>query len=253
MTDVLPRTTGLDIDGISYRYTLDKNIEDAATVYIRNQHATGEGYIYERNDVWDGLPGNTKVGYDPLPSLNASLFGEGEIGVDGSGTISDVSIYYNYSYDTCINPLSSPTCPGYLDALYQYLLDNGLLNGNIDDPYYNEWVQAQLEQETTVEEDVFSNEEEIEEESKELDIEAALSVSGAAEKITNTEQQERILAQLAAIRKLDIYYSKEISGGVYEDSIKLLDSKIIDNKKALNNLINDSKHREIIRSQYGRE
>jgi len=254
MTEVLPRTTGLDINGISYRYTLDKNIEDAATVFIRNLHSKEEGYIYERRDIWDNLPGNTKVGYDPLPSVNASLFGKGEIGVEGNGTLSDVSIYYNYSYDTCINPLSSPTCPNYLDALYQYLLDNGLLDNNINDPYYNEWIQAQLNQEITIEQDDnIKEEEQQKEDTKELDIEAALSVSGAAEKIANTAQQEQMLKQLADIYKLDNYYNKDLEGGSYQETLELSDSKISDNKRALNSLINDSVHRNIVRSQYDRD
>ena len=253
MTDIIPSTTGLDINGVAYRYTIDKSIEDAATVYIRNQHLSEEGFVYERNDVWDGLPGNTKVGYDPIPYINSAVFGNGEIGVEGAGVLSDVQVYYSYSYNLCTNPLAFPYCPGYLEALHKYLLDNGLLSGDIDDPYYDEWVRAQLEREPILEETQSTEVLEDEEIVEELDIEAALSVSGAAEKIADVAQQEQMLRQLASINKLDNYYTKELVGGNYVDAVQLADAEIQDNRRALNNLINDSIHRDMIRSQYDRD
>lgn len=251
MTEVLPYTTGLNIDGVTYRYSIDKQPEDDATVYIRNPDTEVEGYVYEREDVWDGLPGNTKVGYDPLIATTASRFGDGEIGIDGVGTLSDVSIFYHYSYDTCTVPLTSPSCPGYLDALYKYLLDNGLLDGsNKDDPYYNEWVQAQLNLEAEVEEQEFSEAPEEDESRDEVDMEAALSISGAAEKIADVAMQEQMLQSLANMAALNPYYEVAIDGGVYEETIQLEDAEIQDNRRALRSLASDSLHREMVKSQY---
>lgn len=249
MTDILPYSTGLTIDGVAYRYTLDKNLEDETTVFIRNHNLSDDGYIYERRDVWDGLPGNTKVGFDPLLPTPSNRFGDGEIGVEGPGSLSDVSIYYHYSYDTCTIPLSSPSCPGYLEALYQYLLDNGLL-GNTDDPYYNEWVQAQLNLETSLEETPSQTEQQEEEENLEVSLEDALSVAGAAEKIADVAQQEQMLQALANVVALTSYYTITIDGGTYTDTIQIQDAEIEDNRKALRSLASDSLHREMVKSQY---
>jgi hypothetical protein len=252
MDSVLPDQGGLTINGIFHRYTINKDPNSDATVYLRNENALGEGYVYERNDVWDGLPGNTKVGYDPVLPIPREAMGQGKIGIDGDGTLSNVTVLYNYKYDTCYNPITDPSCPGYFASLYKYLLDNNLLNTNTDDPYYNEWVQAQLDREypigeTEEEKKEAKEEEEVEEE---LDIEAALSVSGAAEEIADVAQQEAMLKALAALPKLDSYYSVAIQGGSYEETIKLKDAEIPDNTRALRNLASGETHRDMVRSQY---
>ena len=252
MGDVLPPQAGLAVNGVLRRYTIQKDPNSDATVYVRNENALGEGYSYESNDVWDGLPGNTLVRYDPVLPIPREALGDGEIGVDGDGTLSNVTVIYNYKYDTCYNPITDPSCPGYLDALYKYLFDNGLLNReNIEDPYYNEWVQAQLEREYPLgkeeEEKEIKEEEEPEEE---LDIEAALSIGGAAEEIADVAQQEAMLKALAALPKLDSYYSVVIQGGTYEETLTLEDSEIPDNMNVLRSLASDQIHNDMVRLQY---
>ena len=253
MDSVLPPGAGLTVNGILHRYTIEKDPAGNATVYIRNENALGEGYVYNHEDVWDGYPGSTISGYEPLLPIPREAMGQGEIGVVGEGTLSDVNIVYNYVYDTCYNPITDPSCPGYFDALYKYLLDNGLLNGNeIEDPYYNEWVQAQLDREYSLGEEVKSEKETKEEEDPEgeLDIEAALSISGAAEEIADVAQQEAMLKALAALPKLDSYYEVVIQGGTYEETVKLQDSEIPDNTRALRNLASDQTHKDMVRLQY---
>lgn len=252
MGDVLPPQAGLEVNGVLRRYTIQKDPNSDATVYLRNDNALGDGYSYESNDVWDGLPGNTMVKYDPVLPIPRAALGDGEIGVDGDGTLSDVTVIYNYKYDTCYNPITDPSCPGYLDALYKYLLDNGLWNtNNIEDPYYNEWVQAQLEREYPLGEEVEEKEQKKEEEQEEeLDIEAALSVSGAAEEIADVAQQEAMLKALAALPKLDSYYSVTIQGGTYEETVKLQDAEIPDNTRAMRSLASDQTHKDMVRLQY---
>ena len=252
MGDVLPPQAGLAVNGVLRRYTIQKDPNSDATVYVRNENALGEGYSYESNDVWDGLPGNTMVRYDPVLPIPRAALGDGEIGVDGDGTLSNVTVIYNYKYDTCYNPITDPSCPGYLDALYKYLFDNGLLNReNIEDPYYNEWVQAQLEREYPLGEEVEKKEIKEEEEPEgELDIEAALSIGGAAEEIADVAQQEAMLKALAALPKLDSYYSVVIQGGTYEETLTLEDSEIPDNTSLLRSLASDQTHNDMVRLQY---
>lgn len=254
MNDVLPPQAGLTISGVIHQYTIEKDPAADATVNIRNENAIDGGYVYELNDNWDGRPGNTKLGYELLTSpIPREYWGQGEITVDGDGQITDAYVAYDYRFDECYIPLSDPSCPGYYDALYQYLLDNGLLNGEMDmnDPYYDEWVQAQLEQETEVEEE--EPKEEVadeEDEQEEKSIEDKLAIAGAAEKISDAAQQQAMMESLANLPKFDPYYSVTIEGGTYEETIKLQDKELPDNRRALRNLASDEAHRSMVRSQY---
>jgi hypothetical protein len=235
MANVLPPEAGLMVQGVYHQYTINKNSNSNATVSITNKNLKGAGNIYERHDNWNQLPSNTKIGFDLVtPSLGTS-WGEGNIGVTGDATLSDVTIAYNYKFDPCFIPLADPSCPNFKDALYKYLLDNGLLNNEpaINDPYYDEWVQYQ--------------EEEIEEEQS---IEKALSIAGAAEKIADPMKQLAMMQQMVSAGTLDLYYSATIQGGTYKDTVQLTDNVITDNYNALRNLAQDSLHRTIVRSQY---
>lgn len=255
MQNILPPDTGLKIQGVYHRYTINKDPNSDATVSIINKNTNGKGNIYELNDNWDNIAGNTKIGFDLVtPSLGSS-WGEGSIGVDGEATLSDVTIAYNYSFDPCFVPLSDPSCPDFKNALYQYLLDNNLINNEpeITDPYYNEWVKFQLEQKAEAQELKEAKAEKEEEEEKEkISMEMALSVAGAAEKIADPMQQLNMMKQMASVGKLDIYYSSAMDGGTYEDTVQLRDGIIIDNYKALKNLSQDRAHRTMVRSQYNK-
>ena len=252
MTDVLPPQAGLTVNGVYHRYSIEKDPNAAATVTIQNEDAVDGGYVYQRVDDWTGLPGNTKVGFDPLVGeIPATKFGNGEIVVNGDGSITDATILYTYRYDTCYNPIADASCPGYESALYQYLLDNNLLNGaDVNDPFYDEYVQNVLDQETEVEEVEQTESEEPEEEKEERSLEDMLAIAGAAEEIGDVAQQAAMLAQLANIERIESYYDVTINGGVYTDSLKFEDKDIQDNRKALRNLGQQKLHRDMVRSQY---
>jgi len=253
MTKVLPPDAGLEVQGIFHKYTITKESSADATVSIVNKNANGSGNIYERHDNWNQLPSNTKIGFDVVTPSLGTRWGDGSIGVTGDATLSDVIVAYNYRFDPCFIPLSDPTCPDYESALYQYLLDNDLINNepDIDDPYYNEWVQYQLDLKAEQkEEEEAKKEKEAEEEQEDLKMERALSVAGAAEQIANPMQQLAMMQQLASTGTLDGYYGATIEGGNYEDAIELKDAEIKDNTRALRNLAQDNLHRTIVRSQY---
>ena len=83
MQNILPPDTGLKIQGVYHKYTINKDPSSDATVSVINKNANGKGNIYELNDNWDNIAGNTKIGFDLVtPSLGSS-WGEGSIGVDG--------------------------------------------------------------------------------------------------------------------------------------------------------------------------
>lgn len=246
MSNIIPEATGLQVDGVYFRYTTIKEENADLLVTIRNSDNAEVGYIYSRTDDWSGLPGNTIIGYDPLAPTLGSRWGDGEIVTEGDGSVVDASIRYHYRFDTCLDPLNDPSCPGFENALYKYLLDNDLLNKEPDfnDPYYDEWVQAQLDRETEVdEEEVKETEEEAEEEDlgKQLGAEVAL---------TDLGNQTQLLSQLNNVPQFDSYYGATISGGVYNDVLTIEDAELTDNRRALRTLANDSLHRTMIRSQY---
>jgi len=250
MNNLLPSQTGLTVEGIFHRYTLTKDATKDSTVSITNKKIGGDGYIYEYTDDWNKIPGGTKVSYDAVPSTLGNLFGDGQIKVTGDGTLSDVTILYHYKFDPCHTPLTDPSCPTFKDALYQYLLDNNLLDTpNVEDPFYNKWVQIQLEEQAEAEEQKVLEIEE-EEEKDELSMEEILSVAGAAEKIADPLQQLNMMQKIAAIGKLELYYGAVIDGGVYKDNLVIDGGNITDNAKGLRNLTQDSVHRSIVRSQY---
>ena len=252
MNNLLPSQTGLTVEGIFHRYTLTKDATKDSTVSITNKKIGGNGYIYEYTDNWNKIPGGTKVSYDAVPSTLGNFFGDGEIKVKGDGSLSDVTVLYHYKFDPCHTPLTDPTCPGFKDAFYQYLLDNNLMNQepNINDPYYDEWLKLQQEQQAeAIELEEIKTEEE--EESEELSVEEILSVAGAAEEIADPLQQLNMMQKIAAIGKLELYYDAVIDGGVYEDNLIIEGGTFADNDRGLRNFTQDSVHRSIVRSQYG--
>ena len=100
MANVLPPEAGLKVQGVYHQYTITKDTDADATVSITNKHASGNGNIYELNDNWNKLPSNTKIGFDLVTPSLGSLWGEGNVGVTGDATLSDVTIAYNYKFET---------------------------------------------------------------------------------------------------------------------------------------------------------
>ena len=252
MSDWLPNQTGLVINGVYFRYTTIKDPAADLLVTIRNKDNEAVGYIYSRTHDWSGVPGNTIVGYDPLPGILGTRFGMGEIVTEGEGEVVDPTVRYNYKYDTCAEPINDPTCPGFEDALYKYLLDNGLLNQGLDinDPYYDQWVQSQLNREVDVaelDEEETIQEETIDEENS--DLERRLDASTSLAEVAGGNQNA-VMAQLATVPQFDAYYTVTIDGGAYPETITLQDSNLPDNRRALSNLANDATHRSMVRSQY---
>lgn len=252
MLNLFPSQTGLTVKGVFHQYTLYKSADTNGSVTLKNKNADGIGNIYENVDNWNGIAGSTKIGYDPVTPSLLPLWGDGSISVTGDGTLSDVSVNYHYSFDPCFIPLSDPSCPDFQANLYQYLLNNGLLDTdpNINDPYYDEWLKFQLERKAEKQEEQKLKEAKEEEEKEELSIEKVLAISGAAGEIADAIQQLSMLTEMAAVGKINSYYDVTIDGGIYKDTIKLNDSNIQDNRKALRNLRNDATHRKIVRSQY---
>jgi len=114
MKDILPAPPGLDINGVFYRYTANKNPEDDMKVHVQNKNANGTGYIFRDTEDWSASPGGIEVrkviGIGDIPR---EAWGDGSIEVEGTGTVDNASVIYSYKVDPCYDPQFSPSCPGY--------------------------------------------------------------------------------------------------------------------------------------------
>jgi hypothetical protein len=260
MGTILPDTSGpymsVQIHGLTYRYKMVKDPSADATVYVRNEDAVNGGYVFEEVDDWDGIPGGTVQKYFRFPYIDSSRWGNGSMSVEGDGEIRDPFMVYNYrqvideELQKCyLTPLADPQCPGFDDALMNYL--NSMEEPTADDPFYDEWVQANL----SLDEEVETKEEiEVEEpEEEEANFEKRMGAESSIDEMVNTTEQASILAALAQVPKIEPYYIITIPGGEYNDVLQFESTDIPDNPRAMRSFATDTKHQSMVRSQYNKE
>lgn len=253
MIPILPPQTGLTVGGVFYRYTIEKDPTSNSQVHIQNQDAINGGLLFRNTDDWSGLPGNTIINRFPLPNVPLQYFGDGSIEVEGDGTIQNPTIIYSYTYDTCANPISDPSCPGYESAMYQYLLDNNLLNNEvlISNPLDDEFVQAALNQEVERDDESDEAEKEDEEQEEEIDLQEALAAADNAIAIAEGAADLASLAATADMNQFNTYLQMNIPGGVYNDRLQFEPKDIPDNRQALRvGLAQQLLHEQMVDSQY---
>jgi len=253
MSNVLPAQAGLTVNGVIYVYTVEKDPNSDFVVTVRNKDALGPGYIFESEDDWSQRPGTTLnrlVGVENIPGIR---WGDGEIHTEGEGDILNPKVAYTYRYDQCYNPLTDPSCPGYMEALLAWLKENGLLDNPPmpGDPYYDEWVQATLnrDQEEGEEAEEGKSNEEMDEEGD--DTIKALNANIDIDGFIAGDRQNEMMASMSSVN-LDSYYAQAVPGGSYNDTVILQDSTLPDNARAVRSLASDSVHRSMVRSQYDR-
>jgi hypothetical protein len=252
MVPVLPPQVGLTVGGVFYRYTIEKDPTTDSYVHIQNENAIDGGLLYRNTDNWSGLPGNTITNSFLLPDIPKEYLGAGSIEVEGDGTVKNATVFYNYKYDTCVVPLSDPSCPGYIEALYKFLLDNGLLNSEIslqdalDDPF----VLAALDQEVERREEDELEEEQQEEEEEE-NLEEALAAADNALTIADGAAQAAMLTALTSVPQFDSYLQTTIPGGVYNETISFEPKELPDNINGLRvGFAQQVLHEQMVDSQY---
>ena len=243
----------IQVQGLAYRYTIEKDPTTNGIVHVRNEDPVNGGYVFEESDNWSGTPGGTAQRYFRFPYIDSTRWGDGSISVEGDGQLSDVVVTYNYKMDVdetlmlcAVTPLSDPSCPGFRETLAEFL--KNMSNPDENDPFYNEWVQANLSMNDEAEEEEEQKVEEPEED--ESNFEKQMGGENTVDQLTTN--QAAILAQLAQLPKIEPYYNVTIPGGVYEDTLKLEDTNLPDNRRALRNLASDNTHKEMVRSQYDR-
>jgi hypothetical protein len=242
------------VNGLIYQYTITKDVNDAAIVTVANQDAINGGNIFQEQDNWSGVPGNSIKKVFTFAGVDSTRWGDGSITVDGTGTISNARVVYTYRMDvddntiSCIVPLSSPTCPGFYAALLDYFKTIEYVQE--DDPYYDEWVQYQLQKKAELETET---EIVIEEVTEEPDLEIQMGGENQMSELMATPEQEEMLALLTQVATINSYYNVTISGGEYQDVAMLQDANLPDNTRVLRNLASDEAHTAMVRSQYDKE
>lgn len=245
MGTVLPAESGLQVNGVLYRYTTQKNAADAMVVHVQNVNALAPGYIFRESDDWTGLPGNTITKSVPVNNVPLQYWGDGSIEIEGQGAVTNASVTYTYRVDECFNPQSSPTCDGYVSPVETVEVSLELYDTS-------EAIDIAM-QETDA--DVYEDDEE-QAESKEKDepesnLEAGLAAAENALTMANTISQEMMLQSLNARTNIAMYYNASINGGVYNEKTTLVDSKIPDNKRGLRNgLAQQILHETMVEMQY---
>lgn len=255
MQNVLPKITGLTVDGVIYQYSAVKNQQDPMTVTLQNKDALGTGYIFRNQDDWSGLRGTTIIKVVPIDNIPGNRWGDGEISVEGKGSVSEASVFYKYRYDMCaVDTLSSPSCPGYAEAMLKYL---ALKDVEVYDPLTEEMKKNALENKAVclpgqvlclTTENIRQEEERIR---KNKDEDRKKSVTNSLlslKDIQNASQFEK----MNNIPGFNLY-SYSIPGGVYKDALRYTDKILPDNRRGRSlSLTQERMHEVMVNSQYDR-
>lgn len=251
MPGLLPASTGLTVDGVIYQYTAVKNTRDAMVVNVQNANAIGSGYIFRSQDDWTGRPGNSITKVVPVDNIPAKYWGDGSIDVTGQGQVTNASVVYKYRYDTCYNPLSDPSCPGYAQAMLDSL---ALKAAEPIDPLSNQFVKDSLQSKPLPED-----------EDKKKDLTAKKEKEKKAEKeaiekkvITNalvSVKDAQMAAKFEMLNNIPGFdaYSINISGGVYNDVIRYPEKVLPDSRRGRSlGLAQEKLHGAMVDSQYNK-
>ena len=229
---------GLDINGVFYRYTAIKDAGDPYTVSVQNEAADGSGYIFRETDDWSGGSGGTIQKFVPVPYSPLGNWGEGSIDEVGLGRVEDPIVLYSYRIDTeRLQPTQEAYDFGAISA-YDPLSDRYVLNAlePTDPNLYDE----DFEKESG------------EEEEKDERLEVALAESKNALTMASNVSQGAMIKAINGATNIKSYYDKQIFGGIYRETVVLIDKNIPDNRRALRSLGQDKLHTKMVNQQYGR-
>lgn len=244
MENILPQYTGLTVNAVSYGYTAIKNTSDPFQVSVQNYNTSGTGFVFRSTDDWTGRPGNTITKTVPTGGISLQYWGRGEIATTGTGRVNNPYVLYSYTYDTCkLDPVTDKTCPNYRPPnMY---------------PLESTSDTVQFAQRTEL--NRIRDQEELDEAFLKLTKNSTEARKrNVAQHITiqNSLLTAEALAQAAAFTALNNIpnfsnYSRQIPGGVYQDSLRYADKVLPDNRSARRlSVAQESLHNSILESQY---
>lgn len=234
MYNVLPNVAGVEVNGIFYRYSVEKQTEDDMRVTVGNDG------VFSLTDDWSGLPSNTITKGLSFDNIPARSWGDGSITVDGDGEVRDATVIYSYRIDECADPQSSPSCEGYLHQVT--ITDPDLYDASDD-----EAVKIATQETDLSLIDDSEPEDEEEKPKKKSRLELGLSAGKTALALF----QDQAVTAINDRTNLASYYATAINGGEYQDAPMLIDTDIPENKRALrNNLAQQALHAKMVQQQY---
>lgn len=248
MENVLPQQAGLKVNTVMYRYTTIKNIDDPLYVTVQNENPIDGGYIFRETDDWTGLPGNSINKVIGVGGIPIQYWGDGEIVWEGEGTVVNPFVAYTYQYDTCFDPQSDPSCPGYKVEMPDI--------PSVDpvDPLDDQYVQDEIDREMNLrdedeeEQDRQRVEREEEDEEEEVDMEAILGI--VARSLQGAEDTAKHNS-LQALANFDQTYLTILPDTKYEETIVLKDGAIPRNRRNLRMMQSQQVlHEQLVKSQY---
>ena len=237
---------GMDVSGVTYKYTPIKVKEDDYIVTLENDKVGG-GYVFQDVQNWSQREGGTEVRRTiALPYTPLAVFGAGRLKEEGTGSIENADVRYIYRFDPCFDPQSDPNCPGYKKPKPPPLPDIPDYDALQDESV----AIAQAETDKKLLDDEQAEKEEEEEEAEEESLEFMLADVENALTIANEIAQSVILQQLNNVTNLTNYYVSTIPDNYYPDAVALQGGTIVDNRRALRSLSQDARMNEMIEEQY---
>ena len=235
---------GMDVSGVTYRYTPIKNKEDDYVVTLENDKVGG-GYVFQDVQNWSQREGGIEVRRTiALPYTPLALFGNGRLKEEGTGSIENADVRYIYRFDSCFDPQSDPNCPGYKKPEPPPLPDIPDYDALQDESVAI--AQAETDRKLLEDEQAEKDDEEKDEES----LESKLADTTNALTIVNEISQSNILKELNNVTNLTNYYVSTIPDNYYPDAVALQGGTIVDNRRALRSLSQDARMNEMIEEQY---
>jgi len=247
MENLLPQQAGLQVNTVLYKYSTIKNPEDPLLVTIQNENAVDGGYIFRETDDWTGLPGNSIFKVVGVGGQPIEYWGNGEIIWEGVGDVVDPSVIYTYQYDTCFDPQTDPSCPGYKVEIPD------IPSVETVDPLDDTIIQDEIDREMTMrDEDEEERErkdmEQKEDDEEEVDLETVL---GIVERSLQNAQDTAKHNQVMALNQFSNLYYQQIPDTVYRETIQLKDATMPRNNRGRSLLIaQDVLHNKLVKSQF---
>ena len=247
MTNVLPQQAGLTVNSVIYRYTAIKDPESGMIVYVQNEDAQGDGYIFREADDWTGIPGNTINKIVPVNNILGTRWGNGSIQWTGEGSVENPQVAYGFQYDPCFDPQVSPDCPGYKDPFVVELME-----AEVVDPLDDDFVQAELDRKATLKDEEQEERDRQKasdgEKKEEINLEDVLGIVNQTLLAADAAAKA---AELIGMNYIPQSYYAELPGGEIKDSVVLRDGELPKNPRAQRlGMAQQKLHKELVDSQY---
>ena len=247
MQNILPQQAGLTVSNVIYRYNAIKEVQDDMIVYVQNEDALGDGYVFREEDDWSGLPGTGIRKVIPVGAIPLQRWGDGSIEIQGEGSVENASVTYTYQYDPCFDPQSDPSCPDYQ---VPYNLEDIIPVIEFEDPLQDEFIRAEMEKKAKLEREKEQEEYERKKLKQKVKVDLEKMLGGLNMQMMNDSAilQEQALFALNYIPKS---YLESIDGGEYNDVLKFEQKEISDNRKARRAIFAQQlKHEKMLELQY---